>query len=477
MSEDTRPKAKIIGTALSFACALAFVSVAIFRRLNFDEWLILRSGWLIAHNIATDLHFLMPFSWLVGAISQQTSDAASPILILRIGTNLLLLGTLQWALYRRIPNFLERHSTFILSVTCGAFLSHAVEFRYDNVIVVCWLWCWSATNQTVNGRTSILLGIVAAVLALHHTKGLFFAISLCLFLFIKLHETPRKLFQFGAGASIALVGWGIFLALNGLFSEQFSVYLQFSALAAQVERISPWVALKNRIVADWTWWALVVPFTAIGVWTQAKTQWVRETLWFLATPAAFITLHPHPWDYMLVPLVPFLSALAINGGSFLLNHISYDKRFPAFLVMIPPILFSGVSAYIIAYQADNFHERELLLWLSEQVKHDDTVIDPTGAAYFIQPFDKQWYLDTLFRTPLEKQRWMQKTVEHGNNATFIIFSYRLFWLPKTTLSNLVATHEPVCGWIWVRKNDPRIPSMKTRCPKGSAAMLENFWGT
>ncbi len=452
------------------------VIVALFRRPNFDEWLVLRAGWLVVTGEPSGLHFLMPFTWLAGVLATRFSDVAVPVVLLRLLVTTAVLAMLWWALRRQLDGVIAVGAALFLCLVSGVFVSHAIEFRYDAAILVLWLWCWGIAAGEIRARGYLLLGGACVLLALHHTKGLFYAAGLGFYVVTVARCQPRQMAYFILGIAVTIVAWLLVLLFHGLVDEQLGIYRQFSSLALESARVPPWEALKARISADAVWWLVVMPAAAIGLSRRiVGGHWIAVSF-FLAVPALFILLHPHPWDYLLVPLIPPLSVLAVEGGGWIVTRLSgRTRRFSAFL-LVSTLLVSVAGGYVQSLQADGSEDLYLLRELSRQIRDDDTAIDPVGAVFFMPAFDEQWYLDTLFRDQLREGDWMKRTVADFDKATVVVASYRLGWVEEVAEAGLSSRYENVCRWLWMRPGDDRIPQLRERCGTSRWEGLLNFWG-
>lgn len=463
-------------TILVWLLCTVFIAVALTRRLNFDEWLVLRAGWLLANNEPTALHFLMPFTWTVGVFASAVADVSIAVVVPRLFIAILVAGSLWWSLRQNLSVSLAQFA-FIACMTCGAFLSHAIEFRYDAVILCAWLLAWGLLARPSHLRY-VLVGAITCLLILHHTKGMFYAFSLSAYLVLMIRPQYRDYLRLVAGFMAVLLLWLLVLGLAGLYQEQFEIYRQFSALAVSFGHVDPWHALGGRFMADLVWWLIVLPLLALALWKGRAGQLLMSTLWFGVTPLVFILLHPRPWDYMVTPLIPFAAAIAVIGGRYLLENTRL-KTVAGRAVLVPLLAWSlaGAGEYVYALGITNHRDLDTLGWLQRVVVTSDVVLDPSGAAYFIKPVAPDWYLDTLFRSKVADGTWMQETRNNLDRATVVVDSYRLRWLPEEDVAHLQKSHVPVCSWLWLRRGDARIPSAAERCSANDGAgSLQNFWG-
>ncbi len=458
-----------------FPSILLFV-VALSRRPNFDEWLALRAGWLIANGESSGLHFLMPFTWLVGMLATQFSDVAIPVVLFRFLVTTTVLGVLWWALRRQLDDAVAAGIALFLCLVSGVFVSHAIEFRYDAVILVLWLWCLGITAGEMKEREFLLLGIACALLALHHTKGLFYAAGLGLYVLMAIRFQFRQLAYFLGGAMSVGAIWLLILLHGGLVVEQAGIYRQFSSIALDAPRVLPWDALKERVSADGVWWLVVGSAAAVGFARRVFCGREVTISFFLMLPALFIMLHPRPWDYLIVPLIPPLSVLAVEGYLHVARKLPGRVRNLAPFLLVPTLLISVAGVYAQSLQASGSDDLRLLREISRELRDGDTVIDPVGAVFFVPAFDEQWYLDTLFRNPLQEGTWMKRTAADFRGATMVVASYRLGWIEEAAAAGLSGKYEHVCRWLWMKPGDDRIPWIRARCNTSRWEELLSFWG-
>ena len=463
--------------ALCILGVVALVTIAVLRRPNFDEWLVLRAGWLVVNRESSGLHFLMPFTWLAGMLTAAFSNVVLPALVLRLFVVTTVLLLLWWGMQKQLGDAFSTSFAFFLCLVSGVFVSHAIEFRYDAVILLCWLWCWGIASRNVGQHECLLLGLACALLALHHTKGLFYAGSLALYVGVSISFSLKLFGRFALGIILITVPWLLILLINGLVEEQLKIYQQFSTLAMESARVSVWDALAGRLSTDAFWWLLVVPAAILGLLRRVveKRRWI-SSVFFAAVPLSFVFLHPHPWDYLIVPIIPFLCTFAAEGSGFVRERLPVRAQTFIAVLLVPALLISVAGVYIQSLQAKAVEDVHLLREISRQLRHDDKVVDPTGAAYFISPLDPEWYLDSLFRDSLANGRWMRATVSDFQNASIVIASYRLGWIEDVAPVGLSRSHERVCGWLWMRRGDDRIASLRQRCGSPDSEVLLNFWG-
>ena len=461
-------------TLLALVLSLLFVTQGYVRRLNFDEWLVLRSGWLIATHEDSHLHFLMPWTWFAGQITLSSDNVTLPVTFLRALISTATLGALWLALKANLDNRQQALCAFLLTLSCGAFVAHATEIRYDAVILTTWLSAWGLIARPTPARL-FALGMLIAVLATHHTKGLFLAGSLLTYALVQTRQSQHHAWrQILLGMLPPTVIWlGILIYQNAL-AEAVALYVQFAQLAHELTHVSTWEALGPRIILDWPWWFFVLLTCTTGLRHMLYEVRIRHTLFFALTPTAFVLLHPRPWDYMLAPLIPMMASLSTASMSALFSrnqHLAQRHRLASLIIVL--LVAFGIQSHVHALRSTHHTDLQALQLLNRMQTPEDRVLDPSGAVYFIRPATPEWYLDGLFRDRLSAGTWRP---DAATDASIVVDSYRLRWLP-TTRQRLSQSYAPVCQWIWLRHDDPRIRPMRRACAAHQPTPLRNYWGT
>lgn len=485
MKVNDRLDASLLAWVGVGALACLFVSAACVRQLNFDEWLVLRTGWLLQNNVASGLHFMMPYTYMCGYLANHISVNAC-ILALRLAVAIALLSTIFWTFSQVIRNRLATAIALLFCLTNGAFVSHAFEFRYDAVILCCWLLAWGISQSSLHHRAAIL-GVIVGVLTCHHLKGMFFAGLLSILVMTNLCLRRRELVIFISTAGATLLAWAGYLTMANLLHEQLAFYKQFLSLSSATTGVGILESLGDRLKTDSAWWKLSLACCAVHAWRWRPTRG-SFGLYMGVVPIFFIALHPRPWDYMLAPIIPFVAVSAalgflkfwttiISRASSIALAIRYRPAITWTLIALSLFpLTTGTQSYTLALETNFRDETALLSQFRQIMRNDDRVLDPTGALYFVAPFDTEWYLDTLFLPQLRSNHWMTATITQGEAATVVVNSYRKNWLPQVLRARLEETHEPACGWLWLRKSDVRLKLLRNVCPQPESRYLVNYWG-
>ena len=163
--------------AAALTLLLAFGWAAATRRLNFDESLALRAGWLIVEDIPGSPDFYMPWTWALGQLAHLVDDPRWVFLSARMFVATTVVVSLVWAVAQTRAAFVTACGAVALTFVQVAFAVHGYEFRYDSAILIGWL---AGFGLVVRGRRSdyAILGICAAWIAAHHVKGGLFAVGL-----------------------------------------------------------------------------------------------------------------------------------------------------------------------------------------------------------------------------------------------------------------------------------------------------------
>jgi hypothetical protein len=401
--EPRAPALARVLTLFALVLSLLFLAQGYVRRLNFDEWLVLRSGWLIVTHEDSRLHFLMPWTWFAGQIALLSGNVTLPVTFLRAMISTATLGALWFALKANLDNREQALYAFLLTLSCGAFVAHATEIRYDAVILTTWLAAWGLIARPTPARL-FALGMLIAVLATHHTKGLFLAGNLLTYALVQTRQSQRHAWrQILIGMLPPTVIWLGILTYQNALAEAIALYAQFAQLAHELTHASAWEALGPRISLDWPWWGFVLLTCTIGLRHVLYKVRIRHTLFFALTPAAFVLLHPRPWEYMLAPLIPMMASLSIACMSALfLRHQHLAQRHNLAALIIVLLVALGAQSHVHALRSTRHADMLALQLLNRMQTPEDRVLDPSGAVYFIKPATPEWYLDGLFRDRLGK---------------------------------------------------------------------------
>jgi len=469
--------------------ALSFVVAAITRRLNFDEALALRSGWLLVQGLPSAPPFYMPTIWLLGLLGSAIADPGTALLLARLAVLLTVGPALAWFLTGH-----GRATTAALAaglvLSQATFVVHAIEFRYDWALLVGWLLAYRLVTR--RGRRDFLwLGLLAAWLASHHLKGVYFA--LCLLILAALaaggeDDRKRRLAHLAAGLSGGLILWITLSGLLGFSGEMADVYTTFFGLAAETEtRMAPWESLAGTVRRDSVWWLGALLATIATIWRLPRSRRAllagRDlwTLGFALAPLGFLFLHPHPWAYMLVLPAPFFARL-------MAERLADAAPRPA------PALVAGGLALVLALQwaatrtspwqeyfdavaAPRDRQVATLRLLRERQAEGDRIFDPSGLAYFVEPCVSEWYLDTLFEESAARGHWMGELRELDlAGCQWMLNTYRLRMLPDELEARLGGGYALIegGGGLALHVDDPRLIHATPR-PALAYRELRSFW--
>jgi hypothetical protein len=465
----------LLATALALTTLMLIQSSI--RRPNFDEWLVLRSGWLMASHEPSNLHFLMPWTWMAGQLGSHIQSATALIATLRLMTTLAVLTTLWWALREQHRSRNQALQAYVLTLSCGAFIGHGIEFRYDAVVLWSWLAAWGLLACPTPTKF-VALGALIVVLALHQTKGAFFAVSLLAVTWLSARQScPAIWRRLLMGALIPAMAWCWLLTDQGLLLEQLAVYAQFAGLRAELGGPT-WTDLMAQLQNDAWWWLLMAASAALSISRWHRDRSLHITLLLGLTPAMFMVLHPRPWPYMLAPCIPFIASLSVAS----LNSLTLQeprKRLHAYGLAVACLglaVFS-VQNHLHALQASGRSDLKALDLLRAVQTPHDRVLDPSGAAYFIKPIAPDWYLDGLFRHRLAQEAWQPAPANSPELPSIVVRTYRLDWIPSFSADMVHRHYEQACHWIWFRKGDARTHILQKNCPADGEELLLNYWQT
>lgn len=443
------------------------------RRLNFDEWLLVRSSWLIAADTKGNIPFFMPLTAALSTVHDRVPAPSTLLLALRCAAFTLITLCLLFAFRQHEQDRATRALALLLTLSSGVFLAHGFELRYDIVILTAWLVAWGLAARTRPGVTTALAwGLLAALLAVHHTKGLFYAACLVVLVTPAMWRLRRPSAAFWLSMTAALLAWLAWLLWSQHWPEAWRLYREFATLGVQHDRQTAWTTLTPRVRTDMTWW-LLTGFAGLSLILRLRRGELRPShqAWWVMPPVVFIALHPHPWDYLLAPIIPFLALMAARELVHLARqHVSWPA---STRVMLGAMIVAALGGpHVLHTVAARGHLDRQTLNLAHELKQDgDHVLDPSGALYMMAPASPDWYRDTLWSsstpTTTPAAAW--------ERASIVVETYRLKWITPEWAEELSKHHVRACGWLWIRQDDPRLSSFRARCPPSVDHQLLNYW--
>lgn len=466
---------------LSAASALAFLAAAAFRRLNFDEPLALRAGFLSLSGVPGEPGFAMPFTILTGALGLAVEDPGHLFLAARLlvagGVLLILAGAFRSA----ARGTGVAASALFLTLASSAFFVHGLEFRYDAAILV--LLVLSLPLLTDGSPRALLsLGVVTGLLATHHLKGLYVAAAVAVFAALRggLRGVPRV----AAGVAAAAGGWVLVASALGILPDVVGLYASFLDVALEAERWSLFRALGGAFRRDAAWWGVAAGGVGgtLFVLRARPPERLRESpdLWALALAAAsgsFLFVHPRPFAYMLALPVPFLGFLVARR----IAQAGPGARasaglLAAFLVVLQTVLGPELlSAHVSSFRASRAPQVEALRFLRRASSPGERVLDPSGLAYFLPPCTPQWYVDSVFENRIASGTWMANLRAPVLEACpWMVITHRLDMLPADLRQALPRSYLPVRPGIALLRSDGRWAGPGARGPVAREG-LESFW--
>jgi len=124
--------AVLLATGLA---SLLFLFASGIRRLNFDEALAPRSGWLELAGQPSAPPFHMPAVLLLGMAAHAIEDPARLFLVGRLTVAVTALAALGWLLYRAHLGPVSAAAAALICLLQAAFAVHAYEMRYGWAIL------------------------------------------------------------------------------------------------------------------------------------------------------------------------------------------------------------------------------------------------------------------------------------------------------------------------------------------------------
>ena len=257
----------------------------------------------------------------------------------------------------------------------------------------------------------------------------------------------------------------------------------FFKIGTNSTKVWPFVALAETVSRDPLWWLLVIYLSLRHLIQVHRSGWQGSritliTLAFTAGPILFLFAHPHPWPYHMIYLVPFLVALATPELARLMDLYPGRKIFMATAILILCQVVWGGRWFAPTY-LDNLTTRwenqvKTLRALKANIKPGDTVLDPSGLAYFIPPSHPDWLTGTLVQEQIKAGLFMKGLAATiPENTTWLLLTYRLQWLPKPAINKLKSNYRHLGGAIALRNSDSRL--QKESFAQLPYNHLQNYW--
>lgn len=458
---------------------IVYLMAAVTRRLNFDESLALRAGWLQWAGIAGEPDFYMPTTVSLGILAHSIGDPGLVFAIARSFVAVAVLGAGAFALYRARLSFGAAVAAAAICFAQGSFGVYSYEFRYDWAIMTAWLIAFALLQRRTTLDYLICGGLVVW-LAAHHVKGASFALALyvmCLIAIFAARDRRARAAALHLGIGGAAAGWLLATHALGFQSLLFGTYRTFVSLAAGGTKVWPWESLGQAVLQDAVWWSLAF---AASVWVgvhgwrlatsgrpilpallESRRVWA---LGFGLVPVFFLFVHPHPWPYMLALPAPFFAILLADGADTGWHRLGPRSRLVAFSLLLASVLAAGSLAgnwpgtgYVGALVSPGTHQVETLRLLKRLSAPSERVIDPSGVAYFLPPCVDQWYLDTLFERRAREGAWMSGlAVRKAADCPWIVNTYRMGMLPSSILDRLNREYQSASGGLALPSGDARL---------------------
>jgi len=468
---------KTVANLLAALALLLFLSMAATRRLNFDESLAVRAGWLEVTGNDFQPAFLMPWTLLCGAVARAFADPGTTFLFLRLTAAGGVALAFASALRAAAAGPTATAAAAWLAIGNAAFATHALEFRYDAAVLILLLLAYRAL---VRETSPFWFGALAALLALHHLKGIYFAAGGVVIYLAMSHERRAAARRLVFGALALLSGWIGLLLLVGLGDRFLASLRTFATIATDSARVSLASSLGPTLLRDLAWWVLVLSAAAVAMSRRGRATdgaGHRAELAALAIAALGITfwlVHPHAWPYLVALPVPFLVIAAVRGFARRAGTRRYVAAFVLGLAI--QVASSGAvpfSSMVAGFSSPMAGEVAMLRALRADASSADRILDPSGLAYFILPCTHEWYLDSLFRERIAAGTWMSELSSNvPSECTLVLNSYRLEALPPAAIAVLRRDFVGMPCGLAVRRQRGRLPTAERL---GGTAEVESFW--
>lgn len=438
------------------ASGAAAVALALRRFLQMDEFVFVRSAWLVARGEVPyrDFfdHHTPLFYTLLAPVVGALPERAGTMIAMRIAVLPLLaaLVAASWRLSRAWASPRAAAAATLLLVAYPAFVTRALEIRPDLLAAACFLGAAVCLARPGGAGAAFGAGLLVAAALLATQKSAHYLWGVAL---LGLWAPPREQDAAGArwrrrlaflagGSAPALV---VLLVLGGLgalapFWEQ-NVAL---ALQWQLDATTGSVAGTLReAIAVWPLWALataagvVVAIVARARRSGPAIPAVELAIVAAALPAtlSLFTL-PFSWPYNLIPFFPALTpfaALAIDRAP-----ARWSRLLVATLVLAAIAQEARWWRYEMA--RDSRSQLAHLEALLAATAPDDAVFDDNGGYLFRPAAYRYWYHSRAMRQLLREEmaRDMVPAIEAAGAVAWIP-DLRFDELPRNVIA-WVATH-------------------------------------
>jgi len=151
---------------------------------------------------------------------------------------------------------------------------------------------------------------------------------------------------------------------------------------------------------------------------------------------------------MVVPAVPFVAVVLVDGLQAVHRRMgTLAAAIPVALFGVAQVVALGThpwSAHLDGLRANRSRQTSAIRFLRAEAGPTDTVLDPSGMAYFLAPSSTEWYTDGLFAAAQQSGDWMDpEQSAHLLEADWVVYSYRLDLLPASTSRAIPARFTPV----------------------------------
>ncbi len=474
---------------------LAWLHLALTRRLNFDEALALRAGYWTLEHAPSSPPFEMPFTLGLGGLAHLVANPGTVFVLSRC---VVVAGLIAGAVSVLRSRGLVASACFVLlCLLQGDFVSHGFEFRYDAALIIGLLLALGCLERA-RPRDFLHLGMVTAWLAAHHLKGLYYAACLASFSLVKLavdsQERRPKARSLATGFAVVALAWLALVLVAGKPSELLTTYSLFYRLSRlQFPDGGARVVLEPSFAHNPAWWFIAGASVVVVLVTLARrplTEAARDrrlgAVLFALASLVFLALHPRPWQYMVALPVPFL-ALTILEAAHIVRHRLRPSLLALGLVVVGLMQWQltearPLASYQRGWEAPAAPEVASLQLLRRLTSPSERVLDPSGLAYFAPSCGSEWYADALFFQWARQGAWMTALAPPElATCRWALHTYRLRMLPEAARSSVEKHFIPLegGGGILVRRDHATeaLAAREHLTPPTSLPQreLENFW--
>lgn len=381
--------------AIATIPTLAALALILHRFFQIDEFVFVRSAWLVGEGLVPYRDFFehhTPLAYLllapVVAVAPETSGALvwARLACLPVAA-MLVLGV--YRLSRFVAGPFESAVAALALAAMPAFVSRAIEVRPDLLAATAFVWAAVLLAGARPGdlRRPFAAGLLLAVALLATQKAAHYlwGLPLATLLLPRLEGSGERRRWLAAASPLAA------LAASGL------------AFVVGLAALGAWPAFYNQnIELALRWQEGGGRFAAAGYLLPALTG---APVWSALVPAALsLATLPNPWPYNFLPVFAAWTPIAALGAGTLAGRFARAATARAVLVGAALLAVALEASWWLRERArDNGLQRALVDRTLALTARDQPVFDGNGGYLFRPSAYFLWYHSAAMRAMLRRQ--------------------------------------------------------------------------